>query len=233
MNHLVWVSRKALMIEPNRSEVHLPEEEEVEGQEIPVAKSSQELLIAPRVPRLAKGQREQIDQREAKGRNAVQGQNGPIVRSVRNGPTGQSVPISQREPIDQNGLKEQIAQIVRRAPSDLKELAGQNEQIGRTEPVGQSVPKVQTAPVDQKELRTAVEAHEMIAADAIATFANPVLVTNVETHQHIPNRFLNQPDSVQDCTMTMISDFAMNRFFWNKMNSCWLTMTTRMHLARR
>ena len=92
------------MIDRNRSEAHLLEEEEVEGQEIPVATSSQELLNDPRVQRLAKGQRERIDQKEAIGRNAVQGQNGPIVRSVRNGPTGLSVPISQKEPIDQNGM---------------------------------------------------------------------------------------------------------------------------------
>ena len=208
------------MIDRNRSEAHLLEEEEVEGQEIPVATSSQELLNDPRVQRLAKGQRERIDQKEAIGRNAVQGQNGPIVRSVRNGPTGLSVPISQKEPIDQNGLKEQIAQIVRRDPSDPKESAGQNERIGRTELVGQSVPKVLIVLVDQKELRTVAEAHEMIAADAIATSVKPVPVTNVEICRHIPNRFLNQPDSEQDCTMMMmISDFATSRFFWNKMNS--------------
>lgn len=219
------------MIDWNRSEAHLLEGEGVEGQEIPVATLSQGLWIDPRVQRLAKGQRERIDRKEAKGRNAVQGQNSPIVQSVRNGPTGQSVPISQKKPIDQNGLKEQIAQIERRDPSDPKESAGQNERIGRTElvgqndpkvqivPVDQSVPKVQIAPVDQKELRAVGEAHEMIAADAVATFVNPVPETNVEICRHIPNRFLNQPDSVRDCTMMMMtSDFAMSRFFWNKKN---------------
>lgn len=224
------------MIDWNRSEAHLLEGEGVEGQEIPVATLSPGLWIDPRVQRLAKGQRERIDRKEAKGRNAVQGQNSPIVRSVRNGPTGQSVPISQKKPIDQNELKEQIAQIaqiVRREPSDPKESAGQNEQIGRTELAGQndpkvqivlvdqSVPKVQIVLVDQKGLRTVGEAHEMIAADAIATLVNPVPETNVEICRHIPNRFPNQPDSVRDCTMMMMtSDFAMSRFFWNKKNSC-------------
>jgi hypothetical protein len=135
---------------------------------------------------------------------------------------------------------------VRRDPSGPKESAGQNARTGQTELVGQSDPKVQIVQVDQsvpkvqivlvgqKGLRTVGEAHEMIAADAIAALVNPVPATNVEICRHIPNRFLNQPDSVQDCTMMMMTlDFAMSRFFRNKTNSCWLTMTTRMHLVRR